>query len=637
MIHPGTLDPRIKVFAFDDRTVAAIKSQDIPLSDWANVISELSKKNNVHILIDKLFDKPYPDDQIKNFHDKILKSQTDVTVIAFAHPDRIPYREAFSDQTLATNQAKIAEIKSTKFMSEAAPLAGNIYGAPYELLQSFAKFGVANYLGDHMVTPFYVTKSKNIVPHAAIAFAGNLTIDAGNISINQKSIPIRPDGKVLVNLAAKSSYQKRTYSLLAVIERAKNGQDISVVEPGDYVVILPGMFTGSTDFVDTPFGSMPGGFVMVATLQSALTGNWLSQIKDPGLFVVFFGFLSFIIAVSFKPAIALLAMFVSGCGLSLISIILFVYFGIAVSFVLPVSALFVGTIFGVVLSSSLLALDDDRRRRELEVASTVQKTFFSKNTLGQSLVSVDGFFSPASECGGDWWGCFSKNGYSYVMIGDALGHGVPAALMTATIYATIRILEDEHPNDNTPPLLPSEILKKLNSVVHSMSSVYITFQIFRFNENTGACEFSNAGHCPPVIIPVEKSDTRLPKGRRGKMIAHSGNVLGSDIEGNFVDHAILTAPGDKILLYSDGLIENQAAQKTATSGKIWLTNILRIIDESQHDPLRHIIWDAYLKRIGGVEPLDDVTIVTIDLKNFKAHQDQNLQTVRDVSKTSDVS
>ena len=44
MIHPGTLNPRIKVFAFDDRTVAAIKSQDIPLNDWANVISQVSKK-----------------------------------------------------------------------------------------------------------------------------------------------------------------------------------------------------------------------------------------------------------------------------------------------------------------------------------------------------------------------------------------------------------------------------------------------------------------------------------------------------------------------------------------------------------------------------------------------------------------
>jgi serine phosphatase RsbU (regulator of sigma subunit) len=446
-------------------------------------------------------------------------------------------------------------------------------------------------------------------------------IDAGNVSINQKSIPIRPDGKVLVNLAAKSAYQKRTYSLLAVIERAKRGQDISVIEPGDYVVILPGMFTGSTDFVDTPFGSMPGGFIMVATLQSALSGNWLSQVKDPGLFVVFFGLLGFVIAVVVKPTRALLTMLVSGCGLSLISIHLFVYFEIAVSFILPVSALFVGTIFGVVLSSSLLALDDERRKRELEVASTVQKTFFSKNTLGPSLVSVDGFFSPASECGGDWWGCFSKNGYSYVMIGDALGHGVPAALMTATIYATIRILEEEHQNGNTPPLRPSEILKKLNSVVHSMSSVYITFQIFRFDENTGTCEFSNAGHCPPVIIPIEKSDARLPKGRRGKMIAHSGNVLGSDNEGNFVDHVILTAPGDKILLYSDGLIENQAAQKTAPGGKMWLTNTLRILDERQDDPLRQIIWTAYLKRIGDVEPLDDVTIVTIDLKNFKPQHD----------------
>ena len=104
-----------------------------------------------------------------------------------------------------------------------------------------------------------------------------------------------------------------------------------------------------------------------------------------------------------------------------------------------------------------------------------------------------------------------------------------------------------------------------------------------------------------------------------------------------MDHVILTAPGDKILLYSDGLIENQAAQKAAAGGKMWLTNTLRIIDERQHDPLRHIIWDAYLKRIGDVEPLDDVTIVTIDLKNLKLQHDQSLHTVQDLSKKSDIS
>jgi len=617
MVLPETIDPRIKVFAFDDRTVAATNAQDISLADWANVIVQLSQKKNVHILIDKLFDKPYPREEITSFRKKLTEPQSDVTVIAFAHPDRITYRENISDEDLKLNQNKTIEIKNNQFTTTNITRAKNIYGATQALLQSFTKFGVANYSGNNMITPFLLTESQKVVPHAAIAAAGRLVIDNGLFSMNGKPIPVNQDGNLLVNLHSKSLYQKRTYSLLAVIERAKKGQDISIVEPGDYVVILPGMFTGSTDFAATPFGSMPGGFISVATLHSALTGHWIQQVKDPGFFVLCAGFLGFMTALRLMPAPALLAMVVSGSGLISISTLLFIYSAVAVSFVTPLCGLFIGTIFGVVISSSIRAIEDMRRKRELEVASVVQKTFFSKNKLENSLVSVAGHFSPASECGGDWWGCFSRNDYSYIMIGDALGHGVPAALMTATIFAAIQILEDEFHRDSQTPLLPSEILKKLNKVVHSMNSVYITFQIFRFNDATSTCLFSNAGHCPPIIIPIDNSDSRLPKGRRGKMIIHSGNVLGSDIVGNFTDHEIMTQAGDRILLYSDGLIENKAANRNSSGGKLWLTNTLRIIDDKKNERLLDIIWDAYLKRIGEVQPEDDVTLVAIDLKNFK--------------------
>jgi hypothetical protein len=362
-------------------------------------------------------------------------------------------------------------------------------------------------------------------------------------------------------------------------------------------------------------------------LHSALTGHWLQQVKDPGFFVIFAGFLGFMIALRLMPAPALLAMLVSGSCLILISILLFIYAAVAVSFVTPFCGLFIGTIFGVVIASSLRAIEDMRRKRELEVASVVQKTFFSKNKLENSLVAVDGHFSPANECGGDWWGCFSRNGYSYIMIGDAVGHGVPAALMTATIFAAIQILEDEFHPDSEQPILPSEILKKLNKLIHSMNSVYITFQIFRFNDATAKCEFSNAGHCSPIIIPIDQSDPRLPSGRRGKMISHSGNALGSDIDANFIDHDIMTQPGDRILLYSDGLIENKADHKNSSIGKVWLTNTLRVIDERKNERLLDIIWDAYLKRIGEIPPADDVTIVAIDLANFKSPPVQTLHTL----------
>src|SRR5690606_11851732 len=74
-----------------------------------------------------------------------------------------------------------------------------------------------------------------------------------------------------------------------------------------------------------------------------------------------------------------------------------------------------------------------RLENEVAVAQLVQSSFFPRSSLTSPDLQVFGHFEPASECGGDWWGIADHGDWRIFFIADATGHGVPAALLTATI------------------------------------------------------------------------------------------------------------------------------------------------------------------------------------------------------------
>ena len=72
-----------------------------------------------------------------------------------------------------------------------------------------------------------------------------------------------------------------------------------------------------------------------------------------------------------------------------------------------------------------------RMENELATVKTVQETLFPADNLSDPRAQVVGHFQPASECGGDWWSYTLIGNKLYLWIGDATGHGAPAALITS--------------------------------------------------------------------------------------------------------------------------------------------------------------------------------------------------------------
>jgi serine phosphatase RsbU (regulator of sigma subunit) len=610
----STLDPRIKIFSYDDRTAAYLKSLDIPLDLWGRVIRQIGKEGKNPILIDKLFDVPYTQTEIQSFQEFNVKS---AHTIAFSYKEAIPYRSEISDEILAANQQRI--FTATNNPSRLTLPRVFAYAAPNDLLKQFGSFGHAEYHGDNRVAPWIRLTQDHVIPHAFLSALDSATIQNNQLLIGNKEVPLSKDQKILVNFSPKSVYLKRALSFLAVIERTKTNQPISVIKPGDFVVILPAMYTGNTDFRETPFGPMAGGYHLVALLNSALTGHWIAEYHDPGFLAFVIGLISFLFCIRVRVPYGLAFCGLASSFLITLSLGLFIGMNISFSMILPIAACVVASAFGMSLSSRILQSDELRIQRELDVAIMVQDTFFPRDLGAKNskrATQISGRFQPASECGGDWYGSFTSNGHTYIFMGDAVGHGLPAALVTAVAFSVTKTLEQELNNAPGKSFLPTEIMLRIDKILKSMLSnmACMTFLALRINEQTGECVYANAGNQQPLLMPLNPSDPRL-KNSRVIQISSRGDILGAIDNPQFSNNQMTLMPSDKIILFSDGLVENISKKTLKPIGSRWLRQTLsRIADEETKVPIINRIWYEYHLAIGKDPPLDDTTITVIEFK-----------------------
>lgn len=626
-IRDPTLDPRIKIFCFDDRTAAYLHALDLSLPEWAKVINSIAKTPNVSVLIDKLFDVPYTQNDIKLFKEELRSTPNRTSVISFTHSGNIPFRNPISESTLRENQAKTvksAELDSQQYKVAAA----NVYGANDLILQSFKSFGYANYSGDNRFYPFTHLDSGILLIHAALTQANSLNVSNKTVSVNEKNIHLSKDQSILIDFAPKSFYFKKTYSFLPAIELAKQGKEIPVIKPGDYVVILPAMYTGNTDFRETPYGPMAGGFHIVAILQSILSGEWLTEWEDPGVFVIAAGLLAFLICFPLKTGHALGALSSLGALLIILSSMLFIQFGTAWSFVLPFAGTMIGGISAVTLRSRVAGLEEARIIRELEVATLVQKSFFNSNISSSpdQTIKVEGIFEPANECGGDWWGQFEHGEYKYILLGDAIGHGVPAALVTAVAFTVAKTLADSREE-----LTPLRIMSEINTILWSMASslAAMTFYVIRIHMGSGECCYANAGNQQPFLLPKDPADKRLQAGRRSKALLARGEILGQDATLDFNEHTISLEDGDRIVLFTDGIVENRSSSTGKAYGRASLQKSINDLAHHEHKLCQHI-WSAYKTACGGMERDDDATLVVIEFCSLNSRKEKTKSPCDDI-------
>src|SRR4051812_2204198 len=179
---------------------------------------------------------------------------------------------------------------------------------------------------------------------------------------------------------------------------------------------------------------------------------------------------------------------------------------------------------------------------ELEVAREIQLAMLPSGTYRAADIEICGMTRPANTVGGDFYDVLPLgDGRIIVTLGDVAGKGSPAALLMALLLAVLRTLVDE---DLDPPSL----VERLNVQIcrHSPSSRFITLFYAVYSPVTGSLTYVNAGQNPPMIRRLDGRYERL---------GSTGVALGMFEQSRFASVDTRLAPGETLVLYSDGITE----------------------------------------------------------------------------------
>ncbi len=205
-----------------------------------------------------------------------------------------------------------------------------------------------------------------------------------------------------------------------------------------------------------------------------------------------------------------------------------------------------------------IVLDERGERTRLErLRRTAMEDLALGQVIQQSLVPVSfarGDLAvavrhiPCALVGGDYLqASFSRAGLLYLCVGDVSGHGVAAALVVSRMHAHVQsmILQD---------VGPAEFLESLNHAalrIFQQTSMFMTFAVIRIDLTARTIEHSTAGHPAPYLLRAGGVLEELATANRA--LGVGPNALHVEAAVGRTDYA----PGDAILLLSDGLFETR--------------------------------------------------------------------------------
>ncbi|WP_408099089.1 SpoIIE family protein phosphatase [Peredibacter sp. HCB2-198] len=250
-----------------------------------------------------------------------------------------------------------------------------------------------------------------------------------------------------------------------------------------------------------------------------------------------------------------------------------------------------------------------RLENEVQVAQLVQSSFFPTTSLSDNVLSTHGHFEPATECGGDWWGFYDQGDWRVFFIADATGHGVPAALLTATINcckSSLGFILETRPQILSEP---NEILRYMNQAVCGAGKeIQVTCFVASFNRKTREFKFSNASHTPPLLFNGGQAE--LAKDNFQPLIEANGPRLGQKLDSKFECETLNLKTHDTIFFYTDGLTEAENAEGTRYGERRLIKSLVQHGLGSPEEIIKGVMGDFQVF-VSDKPKNDDLTAVSM--------------------------
>ena len=242
-------------------------------------------------------------------------------------------------------------------------------------------------------------------------------------------------------------------------------------------------------------------------------------------------------------------------------------------------------------------LEQERLRKELEIGRRIQAELLPRGPLVGPFAEMGGVSIPAREVGGDFFNYFLLGEDEVaILVGDVSGKGVPAALLMASLQATIRARLG----------LERDLARLVEALDHEMGSdvplaPYYTLFLAVLQGTTGRLRYVNAGHNTQFLLRAHGG---------AEPLSSTGRPPGLYPGGGYVESAVDLRAGDALFLFTDGLVEAED-ESGEPFGMSRLEALLRV--HRAHDLpalLGHVDAAARAHR-GPFEAADDATMVAL--------------------------
>jgi serine phosphatase RsbU (regulator of sigma subunit) len=234
--------------------------------------------------------------------------------------------------------------------------------------------------------------------------------------------------------------------------------------------------------------------------------------------------------------------------------------------------------------------------QELEVARSIQQASLPEEVPILEGWEIAPYYQPAREVGGDFYDFhLLSEGRLGVVVGDATGKGVPAALVMSTTCGMLRLAAQSYSSS------PGEMLQRVNEALfpYIPANMFVTCFYAVLDPESGLLRYANAGHDLPY----------LHHDGEAKELRARGMPLGLMSSMGYEEMELVLEAGEAALFYSDGLVEAHDAQ-----GEMFGFPRLRalIAEHGEEQALGDfLLEELYTFVEEGWEQEDDITLLTL--------------------------
>ncbi len=243
-------------------------------------------------------------------------------------------------------------------------------------------------------------------------------------------------------------------------------------------------------------------------------------------------------------------------------------------------------------------------KRQVDLAGNVQRRMLPQRMPSVTGLDIAARCIPSLALGGDFYDFIDVGRNVGISLGDVVGKGVPAALLMASVRASLRAHATDIYDIN-------EIMARTNRdlVDDTQEHEFATVWYGVIDVASMRLTYTNAGHDPPFVF---RPSLRHQPAEAFRDLRAGGPVLGIDRTATYEKGLFDLMPGDVLVVYSDGLTDAQTFDRQRYTRERLCRAVADSFDLAEEVTaslvLNHILWDV--RRYVGLNPqYDDITLV----------------------------